>query len=107
MRPTGISADRASATLTVTWDNQDPSTVSFKTLSDACPCELCESERRNPDPLKILRARSYDLEAINPVGAYAINIMWRGGCHYGIYKWEYLAHLAQAYPAVPPEPKTP
>jgi DUF971 family protein len=86
MRPTGITANRTAATLSVSWDDGSASTISFKVLSDLCPCELCESERNNPDPLKIIRPRSYELEAINPVGSYAVNIMWKAGCHYGIQR---------------------
>jgi DUF971 family protein len=105
MKPTNIAADRASAQLTIVWDEGHVTTLPFTLLSDACPCELCETERRNDDPLKILRAHSYALEAINPVGNYAINIMWKGGCHYGIYSWDYLQKLeslaAQANSATP------
>ena len=101
MRPTAITADRKQATLTVTWDAAEPSVVSFKVLSDLCPCELCETERNNPDPLKIIRPRSYELEAINAVGSYAVNITWKGGCHYGIYSWEFLYALGRRYPAAP------
>lgn len=94
MRPTSITADRAAARLTVTWDDTPPSSISFKVLSDLCPCELCSTERANPDPLKVIRPRSYELESIVPIGSYAVNIMWKGGCHYGIYSWERLQQLA-------------
>ncbi|MDW8395070.1 MAG: DUF971 domain-containing protein [Anaerolineae bacterium] len=93
MRPTGIIADRTKATLTITWDDGQTSVIPFKVLSDMCPCATCNEERNNPDPLKIVRPRSYELEAINPVGNYAVNLMWRGGCRYGIYSWEYLREL--------------
>ena len=95
MRPTGITADRASAILTVTWEDGSATALPFARLSDMCPCELCDNERRNDDPLKILRQHSHELEAINPVGSYAVNIMWRGGCHYGIYSFEYLEKLGR------------
>jgi DUF971 family protein len=42
----------------------------------------------------VIHARSYELEAIHPVGGYAINIVWKGGCRYGIYSWDYLRQLA-------------
>ena len=95
MRPIGIKANKQQRTLTVSWDDRPASTVSFKLLSDACPCELCVNERNNPDPLKILRPRTTDLESINAVGSYAVSIVWRGGCRYGIYRWEYLLQLAE------------
>lgn len=95
MKPTAITADKSKATLTINWEDGSASTLTFKLLSDACPCEMCEVERRNDDPLKIIRPRSYELEAINAVGNYAINIMWQGGCRYGIYSWEYLSKLGE------------
>jgi DUF971 family protein len=93
MRPTGITADKTKAILTITWDEGPRSELPFKLLSDACPCATCNEERNDPNPLKIIRPRSYELEAINPVGSYAISIMWQGGCRYGIYSWEYLRQL--------------
>lgn len=104
MRPTGITADRTQATLTVTWDAAAPTVVPFRVLSDMCPCELCETERTNTDPLKVLRPHSYELEAINAVGSYAVNIVWKGGCSYGIYSWDFLFALGRRYPAIPTEP---
>ena len=94
MHPTSITADRARGILTVTWDDGKASELSFKLLSDMCPCAVCSAERNNPDPLKVIHARSYELEAIHPVGGYAINIVWKGGCRYGIYSWDYLRQLA-------------
>lgn len=94
MRPTSITADRTKSILTITWDDGETSDLPFKLLSDMCPCATCNEERNNPDPLKIIRPRSYELEAINPVGNYAINIMWKGGCRFGIYSWEYLREMA-------------
>ena len=94
MHPTSITADRARGILTVTWDDGKASELSFKLLSDMCPCAVCSAERNNPDPLKVIHARSYELEAIHPVGGYAINIVWKGGCRYGIYSWNYLRQLA-------------
>jgi DUF971 family protein len=94
MRPTNITADKTQKLLKLTWADGRTSALSFKLLSDMCPCELCTMERNDPDPLKILRPKSDELEAISAVGNYGISIMWKGGCRYGIYTWEYLAKLA-------------
>ena len=93
MRPTGITADKTHKLLKLTWDDERVSEISFKLLSDLCPCELCSMERNDTNPLKIMRPRSDELEAINAVGNYGISIMWKGGCRYGIYTWEYLRRL--------------
>jgi DUF971 family protein len=94
MQPTAITADKTRAILSITWDDGRATELPFKLVSDACPCATCNEERNNPDPLKIIRPRSYELESINSVGSYAINITWKGGCRYGIYSWEYLAKIA-------------
>ena len=96
MRPTGIIADKTHKLLKLTWDDGRANEVSFKLLSDLCPCELCTMERNDPNPLKILRPHSDELEAITAVGSYGISIVWRGGCRYGIYTWEYLRRVADA-----------
>ena len=96
MRPTGITADKTRAVLIVNWDDGHTAEYPFKLLSDLCPCATCNDERNNPDPLKIIRPKSSVLEAINPVGNYAINIMWKGGCRFGIYSWDYLTALEKS-----------
>jgi DUF971 family protein len=95
VNPKSINADRAAAVLTVTWMDGSANVLPFKLLSDMCPCELCDHERKDDNPLKILRPRSYELEAINPVGSYAVNIIWKGGCRYGIYSYTYLHQLGR------------
>lgn len=96
MRPTGITADKTHKLLKLIWDDGRASEISFKLLSDLCPCELCTMERNDTNPLKILRPRSDELEAIHAVGNYGISITWQGGCRFGIYTWELLARLAAA-----------
>lgn len=105
MRPTGITADRTRAILTVIWDDGRAVEYPFKLLSDLCPCATCNEERNNPNPLKIIRPKSSELEAINAVGSYAINIMWKGGCRYGIYSWDFLEQIAEGFRLFQP-PKT-
>jgi DUF971 family protein len=96
MRPTNITADKTQKLLKLTWGNGRTSALSFKLLSDMCPCELCtmeREERNSTNPLKILRPKSDELEAISAVGNYGVSIMWKGGCRYGIYTWEFLGKL--------------
>ena len=32
-----------------------------------------------------------ELLSIEPVGSYALSIVWKGGCRFGIFTWEYLS----------------
>lgn len=96
IRPTGITANKTSKRLHLTWNDGAESDLPFELLVAACPCEMCEMERNDPNPLKILRPKSTDLQAIVPVGNYGVNILWNGGCNYGIYTWDYLKKLTDA-----------
>ncbi|MFN3706069.1 MAG: gamma-butyrobetaine hydroxylase-like domain-containing protein [Thermoflexales bacterium] len=97
MRPTAITADKKRGALLVTWDDGHITTLPFQLLSEMCPCATCSAERNNPDPLKVIRSRSSELEAIVPVGNYAINLTWKGGCRFGIYTWDYLLDLERRF----------
>lgn len=99
--PTGITANRQTGELTISWSDGHTSHYSFSLLRHACPCAECrgghEGMRSEPDPAifdlpeeesPVTRMRS--LEA---VGAYALTIEWEDGHHFGIYNWHYLRAL--------------
>ncbi len=70
--------------------------INFTTLRRSCPCAFCKKDREehsefyiplfNDDQLKI--------SAIQPVGGYAVNIIWKDGHNSGIYEYEFLKELA-------------
>ena len=101
MRPTGITADKTRRQLGITWDDGRATEIPFKVLSELCPCEVCQMERaafqNDPNPLKLMPAKPDELDAINAVGSYGINLIWKGGCRYGIYTWDYLRQLADQH----------
>ncbi len=103
MRPTAITADRHRAVLTVTWSDGHNTAFPFYNLSAACPCASCNSDRdklsaQGLDPVTDFKPKSSLLQAIEPVGTYAINIIWKDGCRYGIYTWELLLNLEEEHP---------
>lgn len=72
-------------------------------LSAACPCAQCNDERQKLaeaglDPVVHYKPKSSYLEHIEPVGSYAINIVWKDGCRYGIYTWDFLLGLDALHP---------
>ncbi len=101
IRPTGITADRNSAELTISWNDGHTSIYSFTLLRNACPCAECRGghEKMGSD----LDAEVFDLPLedtpatrirnIEGVGSYAITLEWEDGHHYGIYNWVYLRKL--------------
>ena len=100
-RPTGITANRQTGELTITWDDGHVSIYPFSLLRHACPCAACRGGHENmhsePDPLVFTmeledspQTRIRNLEA---VGSYAMTIEWEDGHRYGIYNWGYLRAL--------------
>lgn len=95
VRPTAITADRAARLLNITWQDGQTSAIPFAILIHYCPCEICSMQRNNSvDNTEKIHDSGTEIEAINPVGEYGINLMWKGGCRYGIYRWDYLFSLA-------------
>ena len=101
MRPTGITANRSTREITISWSDGHTSVYPFALLRHACPCAACrgghEGMRSEPDPEVFLmpdedipETRLRNLEA---VGTYAITFEWEDGHHYGIYTWGYLRTL--------------
>ena len=99
--PLHIRARRAARVLEIEWDNGHRSRYSFAALRAACPCAECRTggtrtERAVPeDPLllPVLPTRSHELEHLEQVGNYALQLIWKDGHRFGIYPWDYLWQL--------------
>jgi len=95
-RPANVVADRAQRVLTITWSDGRECRYSFAGLRAVCPCVLCQGGHANmgrpADKLLLRRTQNDDLnlEAITPVGTYAVQFRWSDGHDTGIYTWEYL-----------------
>jgi DUF971 family protein len=81
-------------TLNILWDDDHQTTFSLEQLRRMCPCATCSGENlllhhfpAQPAPIT---AESIKLEALQPVGSYAIQAVWGDGHNAGIYTWEYL-----------------
>ncbi len=83
------------AQILIEWNDGKKSNYSTKALRIACPCAACVNEltgQRMLDPNRIpdtIRAL-----AINPVGRYALQIVWSDGHATGLYGFELLRKLA-------------
>lgn len=95
-RPLNVVADRARRVLTITWGDGRDGYYSFAGLRAVCPCVLCQGGHANmgkpADKLLLRRAQNEDLnlEAVTPVGSYAVQFRWNDGHDSGIYTWDYL-----------------
>ncbi len=99
--PTGITANRQSREMTITWSDGHTSVYPFVLLRAACPCASCRGghEYMSPEPdEEVFSTRLPDspqtrINQVEAVGAYAITIAWEDGHHFGIYNWHYLREL--------------
>jgi DUF971 family protein len=95
-RPTNVVADRRHRVLVIKWNDGRECRYSFAGLRAICPCVLCQGGHANmgrpADKLLLQRAQddALNLEAVTPVGSYAVQFVWNDGHDSGIYGWEYL-----------------
>ena len=96
IRPTNITADRNERALIVEWNDGKECRYPFAGLRAVCPCAECQGGHNNmgkpADKLLLRTAEDADLniEKIEPVGTYAVTILWSDGHWQGIYTWQYL-----------------
>lgn len=101
LKPNKIQASKSDATLRIEWEDGFESEYPLSGLRAACPCAECRGGHENmgtpgsPEMLVIpLQAGlSDELEQIDLVGNYAIQLAWKDGHSYGIYTWKFLRDL--------------
>jgi DUF971 family protein len=88
----------------IEWKDGHISGYTFPYLRDACPCALCQEERKNtnckpgeppkskPGELPMFRAAPKP-ESAEGVGKYAIKFKWNDGHELGIYSWQWLREI--------------
>jgi DUF971 family protein len=99
--PTGITANRQTSEMTVSWNDGHTSVYPFELLRAACPCASCrgghEHMRAEPDEAVFSThlpvSPSTQINRVEAVGSYAITIAWEDGHSFGIYNWHYLRKL--------------
>lgn len=86
--------------LSIIWNDDSVSEIGMNLLRDECPCVHCKGETvllssyiPIKDPFKA--AGFYEIEKIEPVGNYAIQIFWKDGHNTGIYSFDYLKELSE------------
>lgn len=89
--------------LLIKWDNGDEFEIPLEFLRDECPCVSCKGESvifNNYIPIKTpyKPAGFYKIDKIEPVGNYAIQIIWKDGHSTGIYSWDTLQKICKDLP---------
>ena len=92
IRPRNVAT--APGQLAVAWGDGHESFYPVDDLRRACPCAACRTARTAPrDPLRVVRAPEPGRVAIarlEPVGAYALRVVWSDGHAQGLWTWEAL-----------------
>ncbi|MBX7045032.1 MAG: DUF971 domain-containing protein [Ignavibacteria bacterium] len=86
--------------LLIGWNDNSSTEVSITKLRDECPCVHCKGESVIFDsyiPIKSPFKASgfYEIDKIERIGNYAIQIIWKDGHNTGIYSWEILRELGE------------
>jgi DUF971 family protein len=101
IKPDKINVSRSQKLMVIHWDDGHRSEYPLARLRNACPCAECrnkeESERQIFSTeglgLPIISTQSFQIESLNPVGNYALQLTWKDGHRFGIYPWQYLREL--------------
>ncbi len=92
--------------LAIRWQDGRESYLRLETLRRNCPCALCQGEStattRYTPPKKNYSPESFLVRVLQPVGGYAIQVVWADGHATGIYPFSYLLSLAEE--SMPPAP---
>ncbi|MCX7798473.1 MAG: DUF971 domain-containing protein [Melioribacter sp.] len=86
--------------LEITWDNGKVIKYPLKFLRDESPDASNKGEtvlwkHYAPPPKAKISPLGYEIEKIDIVGNYAIQITWKDGYNYGIYSWDLLERYGE------------
>jgi DUF971 family protein len=99
--PVGISANRNTNILTISWKDGHTSDYPSWLLRFSCPCAECRGghdQMSATPPPGVFELTPEDtertrIENVEAVGSYAISIFWQDGHSAGIFNWDYLRLL--------------
>lgn len=100
-QPADIQVDIKNSQVRIAWADGATTIYPLEYLRKICPCAVCNEQRNNDDPLRVLSPdqakASGKLDANHPVemvGNYALQFFWDDGHRTGIYSFEYLRRAA-------------
>lgn len=83
----------------IDWKDGHCSKYDLRSLRDNCPCATCagthgdgEAGATGPSPFQIYKP-ALKMLAVEPVGNYAVQIMWNDGHNSGIYSFDHLRRI--------------
>jgi DUF971 family protein len=110
-KPVAIRSPRGGRVTEIDWADGHKSVYPHAVLRGYCPCAGCQGHRAE---IRFVESREdqQELDAIAPVGGYALSLVWFDRHDSGIYSYRYLRSLcqcaacvAEAGPAGGPRPR--
>lgn len=98
--PKKIKLNKEIKSIILTWGDETSSEIPLKLLRDESPDATNKGEtilwkHYEPAPKGPDKPGKYEVDKIELVGNYAIQIYWKDGYDYGIYSWDVLKRLAE------------
>lgn len=102
--PRRVSVSRSRG-LVIEWGDGHRSEYALRYLRDRCPCATCTEihgpAAGQPSPFPIYQP-ALQLLGAEPVGRYAVRLLWSDGHNTGIYTWEHLRSICPCPECTPP-----
>lgn len=85
--------------LQIQWNDDSISIIKLSDLRRECPCAHCSKERENDHgKFEVYTSDQITIREINPVGNYAINIVWNDNHNSGFYEYTLLKTISEKNP---------
>jgi DUF971 family protein len=95
-RPTEIKLRKADKTLTVSFESAEAFTLTAEYLRVESPS--AEVQGHSPDQKVLVPGKRYvGIDTVEPVGHYAVRLLFNDGHDTGIYTWVYLYQLGREF----------
>jgi DUF971 family protein len=92
-RPTAIKAPHGARIFELTWADGKKMTYPHEILRGYCPCAGCQGHEGTIKFVKPTSDIQMELDGIDPVGNYALQLTWFDGHSSGLYSYKYLRAL--------------
>jgi DUF971 family protein len=98
--PSNIRALQGEQTLEIRWHDGRVDRMPYRFLRAECPCATCRHEWTGERLIQPESIRpDLQLEAMNPVGNYAVQLVWNDGHSSGLFTWDSLHELGAQPPS--------
>jgi len=92
MQPTGIEVLEHQTALAITWQDGEVSLIEAGVLRHAS--RAASEIRRQAEGVELTLQSDLRVDAVEPIGNYALRLFFSDGHNRGIYPWSYLRELA-------------